>query len=88
MQRSNRSRYLSEDEVLGFPASDGSEEKEISDWISTDDGEEDREEIPLFSLSSEEEMDDQLRSSTFAKYFLSKPKRGVATSATSTTNHK
>ena len=41
------SSYLSKDEVLCFLASDDSEEEEISDsnWISTDDGEEDREEI-------------------------------------------
>ena len=43
MQRSNMSRYLSKHEVLNFLASDHSEEEEISKWISTDDGEEDRE---------------------------------------------
>ena len=38
------SRYLIEDKVLGFLASDDSKEEEISDldWISTDDSEEDR----------------------------------------------
>ena len=48
MQRSTMSRHLSEDAVLGFLKSDNSEkEEEISDsnWISGDDGEEDRKEI-------------------------------------------
>ena len=59
MQRSNLSRYLSEVGVLGFLASHDSEEEiSKSDWISTDDGEEDREEIFLCDSSSEEEMDD------------------------------
>ena len=68
------SRYLYEDEVLSFLASDN--EEEISDRISTDDGEEDREEIPSRSSSSEEEMDDQLRSSASANYFVPKSKHG------------
>ena len=78
MQRSNLSRYLSEDGVLGFLASDDSEEEEISDsdWIYTDDDEEDTEEISLCDSSSEEEMDDQLRFSASANYFVPKPKRG------------
>ena len=60
------SSYLSEDKVLGFLANDESEEKEVSDadWISTDDGEKDREEI-----SSEAEMDDQPCFSDSASYF-------------------
>ena len=50
MRRSNLSRYLPEDGVLGFLATNDSEEEEISnsDWISTDDGEEDREEMFIF----------------------------------------
>ena len=40
------SRYLSKDEVLDFLASDNSKEEEISDsnWISTNDSKENREE--------------------------------------------
>ena len=43
---------------MGFLANDDSEEDETSDsdWISTEDGEEGKEEISLFDLSSEEEM--------------------------------
>ena len=43
MRRSNMSKYLSEDAVLGFRQSYDSEEEEISDLdsISTDDGKED-----------------------------------------------
>ena len=43
---------------LGFLANDDSEQDEISDsdWISTEDGEEDKEEISLFDSSSEAEM--------------------------------
>ena len=38
MQKSNISRYLSEDEVFGYLASDDKKEEEINnpDWISTD----------------------------------------------------
>ena len=78
MQRSNKSRYLSKDEAVGFLASDDSEKEEISDldWISTDDGEEDCEEISFCdSSSSEEEMDNQPCSSASANYFVPKPKR-------------
>jgi len=56
-----KKRYLSEDEVLGFVArEDSEEEEEISDseWVSTDDGEEDREEISSCDSSSEGEMDE------------------------------
>jgi len=45
MQTSNKSRYRSSGEVLGFVASDDSDEINDSEWIFTDDGEEDREEI-------------------------------------------
>ena len=50
------SRYLFEDEALGFLTSEDSEEKEISDldWISTNDGKEDREEISSCISSFEE----------------------------------
>ena len=43
---------------LGFLANDDSEEDKIgdSDWISTEDGEEDKEEMSLFGSSSEKEM--------------------------------
>ena len=43
---------------LGFLAKDDSEKDEIndSDWISTEDGEEDKEEISFFDLSSEAEI--------------------------------
>jgi len=49
-----------------------------SEWICTDDGEEDREEISSCGSSSEEEMDDQPCSSASANYCTSfpKPKRG------------
>ena len=70
------SRYFSEHEILSFLTRDDCEEKEISEWISTDDGKEDRARIPSCSSSSEEEMDDQLRFSAFANYFVLKPKRG------------
>ena len=72
----SRYSYLSEDKVLGFSASDDSEEEEISDWISTDNGKEDRIEISSCNSSSEEEMDDHQRSSASANYFVPKPKRG------------
>ena len=36
MQRSNMPRYLFENAVLGFLASDDSKEISNSDWISTD----------------------------------------------------
>ena len=54
-------------------ASDDSKEEEIShsDWISTDDGEEDGEEISSCDLSSEEEKDDQSCSSAFSNYYVS-----------------
>ena len=56
MQRSNILRYLSKDAVFGFLACDDSDEEEISDSdrISSDDGEEDMEEIFLCDLSFEE----------------------------------
>ena len=74
MQRSNMSKYFSKDAVLGFLESYDSEEKEISDFdsISTDDGEEDVEEISLCDSSSEEEMDKQPCSSASESYFASK----------------
>ena len=72
------SRYLFEDEVLGFLASDDSEEEEISvlDWISIDYGEEDREEISSYDSSSEDK-----RITNYVPLFLQttsfpKPKRG------------
>ena len=51
-------------------------EEEISDldWISTDDGEEDKEEISSCDSSSVEEMDDQPCSSAWANYFVFKTK--------------
>ena len=53
------SRYFSENEVMGFLVSDDSEKEEISDsdWISTNDGEEEREEISSCNSSSEEGVD-------------------------------
>ena len=68
------SRYLIENEALGILESDDGEEKETSNWkwISTDDVKEDRDEISLCDSSSEEKMDDQPCSSTFANYFISK----------------
>ena len=62
------SRYLIKDGVLNFLASDDSEEEEISgwEWISTDDGKEDRNEISLCDSSFEEKMDDQPCSSASA----------------------
>ena len=59
-------------------ASDDSEEDEIgdSDWISANDGKENREEMPLCnSSSSEEELGDQPCSSASANYFVPKPLR-------------
>ena len=43
---------------FGFLANDDSEKDKISDsdWISTEDGEEDKEEISVFNSSSEAEM--------------------------------
>ena len=74
MRRSNMSKYLSEDAVLGFLKSYNSEEEEISDLdsISTDDGEEEVEEISLCDSSSEEKMDKHPCSSASASYFVSK----------------
>jgi len=72
MQTSNKSRYLSSGEVLGFVASDDSEKISDSEWIFTDDGEEDREEISSCDSSSEEEMDDQPCSFASTNYFVSK----------------
>ena len=74
MRRSNMSKYLSEDAVLGFLESYDSEEKEISDLdsISTDDGEEDVKKISLCDASFEEEMDKQPCSSASESYFVSK----------------
>ena len=73
MRRSNMSKYLSEDTVLGFLESyDSKEEISDLDSISTDDGEEDVEEISLCDSSSEEEMYKQPCFSASASYFVSK----------------
>ena len=76
------SRYLSEDKVLGFLASDDTEKEEIShsDRISTDDGEEDMEKISSCDSSSEEEMDYQPCSSASSNYFVSKTETWQTTS--------
>ena len=69
-------RYLFEDEVMGFLVSDDSEKEEIIDldWISTDDGKEDRKGIFSCDSSSEEEMDDQPCFSASANYIVFKTK--------------
>ena len=51
---------------------DSEEELSDSEWISTDDGEEDWEETSSCDSSSEEEMEDQPCSSASANYFVSK----------------
>ena len=73
MQRSNISRYFSEDVVFGYLASDDKKEEEInnSDCISTNDGKKDREELSPCYSSFEEEMNDQLCSSASANYIVS-----------------
>ena len=73
MQRSNISRYLSEDAIFGYVASDDNKEEEInnSDCISTDDGKKDRDELSPCYSSFEEEMNNQLCSSASANYIVS-----------------
>ena len=68
------SRYLVEDEGLDFAANDDSEKEEISllDWIYTDYGKEDKEEMSSCDSSSEEEKDYYLCSSVSANYFVFK----------------
>ena len=63
---------------MGFLANDDSEEDETSDsnWISTEDGEEDKEEISLFNSSSEEEMVTNLVHLLLQTISFPKPKRG------------
>ena len=62
---------------LGFLANDDSEEDETSNsiWISTEDGEENKEEISLFDSSSEEEMVTNLVHLLLQTISFSKPKR-------------
>ena len=76
MQKNNMSRYLSKGAVFGFLASDDNKEKEIddSDRISNDGSEDDKKEISLNDLSSEEEMDNQPCPCAAARYFISKSK--------------
>ena len=62
---------------LGFLANDDSEEDETSDsnWISTEDGEEDKKEISLFDSSSEKEMVTNLVHQLLQTISFPKPKR-------------
>ena len=66
---------------LSFLANDDSEEDEASDsdWISTEDGEKDKEEISLFDLSSEEEIVTNLVHLLLQTILFPKPKRGKKT---------
>ena len=75
MQRSNMSCSLCLRMKFRVFSNDESEE-EVSDldWISTDDGKEDKEEISSYDSSSKPEMDDQPCPSVSANYFLSKTK--------------
>ena len=63
---------------LSFLANDDSEEDETSDsnWISTEDGEEDKKEISLFDSSSEEEMATNLVHRLLQTISFPKPNRG------------
>ena len=63
---------------LGFLANDHSEEDETSDsdWISTENGEEDKEEISLFDSSFEAEMVTNLVHLLLQTISFPKPKRG------------
>ena len=63
---------------LGFLANDDSEEDETSDsnWISTEDGEEDKKEISLFDSSPEEEMVTNPVYQLLQTISFPKPKRG------------
>ena len=63
---------------LIFLANDEGEEDETSDsnWISTEDGEEDKKEISLFDSSSEEEMVTNLVHQLLQTISFPKPKRG------------
>ena len=63
---------------LGFLANDDNEEDETSDsdWISTKNGEEDKEEISLFDSSSEKEMVTHLVHLLLKTISFPKPKRG------------
>ena len=57
-------------------SNDESKVEEVSDldWISTDDGEEDKEEISSYDSSSKPEMDVQPCPSASANYFFSETK--------------
>ena len=63
---------------LGFLANDDSEEDKTSDsnWISTEDGEEDKKEISLFDPSSEAEMVTNLVYQLLQTISFPKPKSG------------
>ena len=63
---------------LGFLENDDSEEDETSDsnWIYTEDGEEDKKEISLFDSSSEEEMVTNLVHQLLQTISFPKPNRG------------
>ena len=63
---------------MGFLANDDSKKDEISDsdWISTEDGEEDKEEISLFVSSSAAEMVTNLIHLLLRTISFPKPKRG------------
>ena len=63
---------------LGFLANDDSEKDEISDsdWISTEDGKEDKEELSIFDSSSEAEMVTNLAHLLLQTILFPKPKRG------------
>ena len=62
---------------MGFLANDDSEEVETSDsnWISTEDGEEDKKEISSFDSSSQEEMVTNLVHHLLQTISFPKPKR-------------
>ena len=66
---------------LGFLANDDSEENETSDWdwISTEDGEEDKKEISVFNSFSEKEMETNLVHQLLQTISFPKPKRGKNT---------
>ena len=63
---------------MGFLTSDDREKNEISDsdWISTEDGEEDKEKISLFDSSSEAETVTNLVHLLLQTTSFPKPKRG------------
>ena len=63
---------------MGFLANSDGEEDETSEsnWISTEDGEEDKEEISLFNSFSEKEMMTNLAHLLLQTISFPKPKRG------------